>query len=665
MKKCLPFLLMVTSAIWVKAQVITPNVVGKFGVDGEVQMNLFGTSTSNTPCTSCDDWYYKFVTSAGGGSSYFVIDTTGAAAIVAAYSAGNNLNVPFYRKMRYNAYYQLEERTFIDAIFVRDYHGNNDQTIFASGSNKNGDSPGAWVGSEGGVPDKTEILDAYVHLRRDGPTFTASDELWMYGGLALENTNGNRYFDFEMYQTDIFYTRSTHKFTGYGPDAGHTSWKFDAAGNVTQPGDIVFSAFYDNSSLSVIEARIWVDTATFNHVIPATFDFVGGGSGAIAGATNNPAYGYVAIQPKDGSDFYYGTENSAATWAGPFKLVRTDNSVVTNFQPNQFMEFGVNLTILGLDPVTLLGKTTCGIPFSKVLIKTRSSESFTSELKDFIGPFDFFMPDSVQAAADVPVFCGSTGVANIAVTNAYPTSSYTWTTTDGNIVGATSGSPITVDQPGTYIVTQILETGCPNYAVDTVQITYSATCSVLADNQLTFKGLLNNRTVDLDWTVTRNQEIKSFTLERSTDGQHFTLAGTVGMHTPETQYGVYSTTDDVSRLTSSYVYYRLKITGVDGQVLYSKIVKVSLMASGISEVTMLPNPVRDVLKINFAANASKDVQVLIYDIAGQLMKTMNTHVQRGFSTITLNGFESWAKGVYTVKIVSGKETFVDKMLLTK
>ena len=189
MKKCLPFLLMVTSAICVKAQVITPTIVGKFGVDGEVQMNLFGSSTSNTPCTSCDDWYYKFVTSAGGGSSYFVIDTTGAGAIVAGYSNAANRNIPFYRKQNYPAYYQLDERTFIDAVFVRDYHGNSDETIFSGGGNKNGMSPANWTGGVGGVPDKTEILDAYVHLRREGATYTVADELWMFGGLALENTN--------------------------------------------------------------------------------------------------------------------------------------------------------------------------------------------------------------------------------------------------------------------------------------------------------------------------------------------------------------------------------------------------------------------------------------------------------------------------------------------
>ena len=63
----------------------------------------------------------------------------------------------------------------------------------------------------------------------------------MFGGISLDNTTGNRYFDFEMYQTDIYYDRPSAKFYGYGPDAGHTSWQFDAAGNILQPGDIIFN----------------------------------------------------------------------------------------------------------------------------------------------------------------------------------------------------------------------------------------------------------------------------------------------------------------------------------------------------------------------------------------------------------------------------------------
>src|SRR6478735_10381750 len=121
MKKVLLILLLAFYAYGSKAQVIIPVIEGKFGVDADAQSNIFIDATS--PCSDCDDWWYNQIPNAGSG--LFVIDTTGAGAIVKGYitnPAGTN-NVPFFRKMRYQAFEQNDERTLIDAIFVRDYHG--------------------------------------------------------------------------------------------------------------------------------------------------------------------------------------------------------------------------------------------------------------------------------------------------------------------------------------------------------------------------------------------------------------------------------------------------------------------------------------------------------------------------------------------------------------
>lgn len=138
MKKIVPILLMVLYAIEGNSQVVTPTIEGKFGVDADAEKNIFIDATS--PCSDCDDWWYEQVSN--GGNSLFIIDTTGAGAIVAGYIANPaaTANVPFYRKMRYPVFQQTGERTLIDAIFVRDYHG-TDQTAFVDGSNKNSDSP--------------------------------------------------------------------------------------------------------------------------------------------------------------------------------------------------------------------------------------------------------------------------------------------------------------------------------------------------------------------------------------------------------------------------------------------------------------------------------------------------------------------------------------------
>ncbi len=242
-----------------------------------------------------------------------MIDTTEARYINQLYLSNPAVRMlPLFRGMRYPQFSIVNNNMLIDAVFIRDHHG-DDSTVFASGSNKNGMSPATWTCPVAqGVPDKNDILDMFMHVRREGPNTT--DSLWLFGGVSLEGTGGNRYFDFEMYQTDIYYERASLSFKGYGPDAGHTSWQFDAAGHVTRAGDIIFTAEYGNASLSLVEARIWVDNASLS-ITPTDFSWGGDFVGASGGAT----YGYANIVPKTSGIFYMGIQNTGTTWARSFQ----------------------------------------------------------------------------------------------------------------------------------------------------------------------------------------------------------------------------------------------------------------------------------------------------------------------------------------------------------
>ena len=303
------FLLSVLGVVFfsviVSAQITTPIIKANFGVDADLRANYFNGFLQN----GNDDWFNN-----GAGTGFNVIDTTGAAAIVAGYlsdaSPWAKRMAPLYRSMSRPKFTVVNNRLWLDAIFVRDYHG-NDSTVFTAGSDKNGMSPADWTGGVQGIPDKNDILDVFMHVRRAGPTTT--DSLWMFGGISLDNTTGNRYFDFELYQSDIYYDRATAKFYGYGPDAGHTSWQFDAAGNITKPGDIIFTGQYQSSTLTNIEARIWVHQSSLS-MIPTQFNWSGQFDGASAGAV----YGYASILPKTAGAFYTGLGSGNNTWAGPF-----------------------------------------------------------------------------------------------------------------------------------------------------------------------------------------------------------------------------------------------------------------------------------------------------------------------------------------------------------
>lgn len=261
---CILYFLLVFPA-FIKAQITGPVIRAGFGVDADLRANYFNGFIQS----GNDDWYNNGT----DGTGIFVIDTTGAAALINGYiSDPATRSKSFFRTMNYPQYTVVNNRLLIDAIFIRDYHG-DDSTVFASGSNKNGMSPVDWsCPVSQGIPDKNDILDMLVHIRRAGANNT--DSLWMFGGVSIENTTGNRYFDFEMYQTDIYYDRPSRKFYNYGSDAGHTSWQLDGAGNIITPGDIIFTAEFGNSSLTSLEARIWVHQSTLS-ITPVAFSWGG------------------------------------------------------------------------------------------------------------------------------------------------------------------------------------------------------------------------------------------------------------------------------------------------------------------------------------------------------------------------------------------------------
>ena len=652
MKKLLQFLVCSCCPVLLFSQITTPVIKARFGVDADLRANYFNGLVQ----TGNDDWFNLI---AADTSGKYVIDTTGAASIVAGYltdlSPWPRRMRSHYRTMSQPTFSIINNRLWLDALWVRDYHG-TDTTVFTASSDKNGMSPEDWTGGIQGIPDKNDILDVFVHIRRAGPNVT--DSLWMFGGISMDNTTGNRYFDFEMYQTDIYYDRASGNWYGYGPDAGHTSWLFDAAGNVTRPGDIIFSGEFQSSTLTNIQARIWVSRTTWMSVTPAAFNW----SGLFDGANASAAYGYASILPKTAGAFYTGLGSAVNTWAGPFQLVLQNNALATNYVKDQFIELSVNLSKLGLDPVGLVGGDICGTPFNRIVIKTRASSSFTAELKDFVAPTDLFLAPRVQAVPEIPIFCNDTMISDIYVINPSPSSVYNWSTTDGHIVGSTTGPVIRVDAPGTYIVVQRLSAGCNPYASDTVTIIYdSLACWVLSNNLLSFRGALKNTRAQLLWSVSQHQLVDHFVVEKSLDGISFEQAGIVDA---DGDAAVYTFFDDLAdHLTATIIYYRLKIVGTNGAITYSKII--SLTTDQRFFVRISPNPVKNRMQVSVSGNANDELSIFIYDPLGKLVYRKKEYLQKGNNIFSIDNISEWNGGLYMAAFVLNEKIFYKKVIVIK
>jgi hypothetical protein len=631
------------------AQITTPIIKAAFGVDGDLRANYYNGFVQS----GNDDWFNNGT----AGTGQFVIDTNGAAAIRAAYASDVSpwpkRMSSFYRGMSRPAYSIVNNRLWLDALFVRDYHG-TDTTVFTAGADKNGQSPQFWSGGIQSVPDKNDILDMMMHVRRAGPMTT--DSLWFFGGLSIDNITGNRYFDFELYQTDINYDRASQKWYGYGPDDGHTSWQFDAAGNIIRPGDIIFSAEYQSASLTNIEARIWIDRASLS-ITPANFIW----SGNFDGAGTGSQYGYASILPSTAGAFYTGLQCGNNEWAGPFSVVLQDNSVVNNYTARQFMEFSVNLTKLGLDPVTTFGSDVCGTPFNRLVVKTRASASFTAELKDFVAPIDLFLAPRANVAANVPVLCATQSVSDIWVQNPSSSSYYSWTTPDGHIAGATTGTNITVDAPGTYIVTQSLSAGCNPYAYDTISIAYDISCKVLESSVTAFKASISEGQSVLNWTTNANNSTEYFEIQRSLDGSSFTTVARVLAQPSDNAIGDYSFREEISSFNTPYIFYRLRIKMTVKAIVYSAILRLNLPIHR-GEVLMYPNPAKDNVQLALASDKKQEMKMMVYDFTGRLIETKEFSLKQGTNVFSIKT-NQWKSGTYIMQLKTEGQTINKKLLI--
>lgn len=343
-------------------------VGANFGIEAECYS---GDVTSGA---GTDDWYL------GTSGSGVVDEATALAMGYAAQLAANN-NIAFDLRQSLPNYYENNGYLWYSTRYGRDYvnQGSQDLTTFAGG--KNGDNPTTqWGAAPGSLPAKTDIVDAAVHMRRDG--ILTTDDLWVDLVISTLDNSGNHFVDFELFVSEL--QQSGSGFTNSGTQEGHTAWEFDAGGNVTQIGDMIVGFAFSGGGVSSIDIRLWVRRSVFN---PGTSP---GGTSSFTWGTNisgGSTYGYGQIVVPVGSILSH--VNTVSVTAPPWGTTNTSGYTAT-YSAGNLAEVGLNFRALGFDPELLFGGgAACDSPFSAVLTKSRTSSSFTSTLKDFSGPYDF------------------------------------------------------------------------------------------------------------------------------------------------------------------------------------------------------------------------------------------------------------------------------------
>ncbi|WP_166435238.1 Ig-like domain-containing protein [Christiangramia sabulilitoris] len=438
-----------------------------------IRGNVYSGVPSSSP--TADDWFQ-------GPTANGIIDESNTA----AYQAINSptiKNQAFRVGSKYPQYEEVGGYILYDAVYGRDHvdlsnqgYG-RDRTAFTGSSGKNGDNPNlTWATSQNeNVPDKSDIVDAYAHLRRAG--LTIGQNMWLNMGVSTLSNSGDHFLDFELYAQPIETNGTNNGFVNAGENntGGHTPWVFDASGNVTRSGDMIAGFSFNGSTVSNVILRIWTKRTTWQNVTPANFNW----GPNFDGSGTNSEYGYAEIIIPSGSVF--STGNSSQVTGPPWgTFYSNSNPYTTNYDPGYFAEVGLNLSKLGIDPSLSTGNA-CDAPFTKLLVKSRSSSSFTSNLKDFAGPYDFLGASytDTRIKRDDPgyIICGNTTLG-LSPLVPDPAAYYRWTTVDGEFSNGQKtfiGMNAVATKPGTYRLSGAPLEGCTETFNETV--VYAQPCA--------------------------------------------------------------------------------------------------------------------------------------------------------------------------------------------
>lgn len=168
----------------------------------------------------------------------------------------------------------------------------------------------------------------------------------------------------------------------------------------------------------------------------------------------------------------------------------------------------------------------------------------------------------------------------------------------------------------------------------------------------------DNGAVQLDWATAEEQNSSHFIIERSRDGSQFTELGKVNAAGSSSTERTYSFTDNAPFAGTDY--YRLKQVDRDGHAEYSETKKVVLGRPAM-QLSVSPNPVKNVMTIEFTGAVRGNVTVVVTDQAGRTVQRYNILVSAGNLQQTVD-VSRLMPGIYMVSANIDGEHMIRKII---
>ena len=187
-----------------------------------------------------------------------------------------------------------------------------------------------------------------------------------------------------------------------------------------------------------------------------------------------------------------------------------------------------------------------------------------------------------------------------------------------------------------------------SFAADRFKIVFAPAAS-LPVNFLSVAANPAGSGVKVDWEVAGEVNLRSYEVERSTDGSTFTTVASVKA-TGNSNTQDYSWTD--LNVPAGVLYYRIKSIGVSGENKYSTTVKVNRGNAGKS-IVISPNPVDgNMINLQFNNKVQGKYSIRMLNIAGQSLFSTVTNHAGGTGNHSLAIPAGCKKGTYLLEITA-------------
>lgn len=198
-----------------------------------------------------------------------------------------------------------------------------------------------------------------------------------------------------------------------------------------------------------------------------------------------------------------------------------------------------------------------------------------------------------------------------------------------------------------------------NYNTNNV-LTFNAV--TLPVRWLSFDGVYQQQSNQLNWSTASEKNNKAFVVERSLDGEKFEAIGIVNGVGNSNVVSKYQYNDN-QLPDATALYYRIKQLDFDGKYSYSKVIKIEVVRDAVeSNFEVSPNPFINNIRISYQLNGPEVVYYELMNSEGQIIKKgyENANQNQGQFVIMLD--DHIGNGLYFLQIKHHNRNYIHKII---